>query len=587
MLVLAGPGSGKTSVLISRLQYLTDTHTARPQEILAVTFTRAAAAEMKERYLKAGKRNATLITFGTLHSVFFAILREAKQTRGKRLFAGKEKQRLLGEILSSLGQDISCREEQVKLLEQEISRIKHAPELLETFVSDVLEPEEFRQAFLLYQTALWECRGMDFDDLAEETLRLFAEHPEVCRQWQQRFSYILVDEFQDIDRQQYALLKLLAKPQNNLFMVGDDDQSIYGFRGADPAVMQQVAADFPSLETVVLDTNYRCERQIIACAERLICHNRLRFAKKISPAKTQDGQLLCLKAPDRRSEWKMIAEDIIREQQSGRLLSDMAVLTRTGKGQEGLQMTLQRLGVSCCLSRKNQRPAASFIWKDLLSYLQLGQGDMQRSTCLRILNRPERYIPRNALRGHLLDWEESIQTADRFVAGRLCQLQREICGLQSLAPAAALYYIRRHIGYEIWLKELAVHQGQDPDVYLAMLDMLQQLAAGKRSLGQYIAAVEAYEWPESVSGVQLMTLHKAKGLEYDVVYIPDINDGNIPWKDAKGKTELEEERRLLYVGMTRAKEKLVLSCVQKENGDDRQSLFWEEAGLERKRACLN
>ena len=387
-----------------------------------MTFTRAAAAEMKERYLKASKRNATLITFGTLHSVFFAILREAKQTREKRLFAGKEKQQLLGEILSSLGQDISCREEQVKLLEQEISRIKHAPELQETFVSGVLEPEDFRQAFLLYQTALGECQGMDFDDTGgSRPSDCLLNIPRSCRQWQQRFSYILVDEFQDIDRQQYALLKLLAKPQNNLFMVGDDDQSIYGFRGADPAVMQRVAADFPSLETVVLDTNYRCERQIIACAERLIYHNQLRFAKKISPAKTQDGQLLCLKAPDRRSEWQMIAEDIIREQQSGRLLSDMAVLTRTGKGQEGSADDIAASG-SLLLSVKGkmQRPAASFIWKDLLSYLQLGQGDMQRSTCLRILNNwPQRYIPRNALKGHLLDWEESIQTADHFVAGTL------------------------------------------------------------------------------------------------------------------------------------------------------------------------
>ncbi len=546
-----------------------------------MTFTRAAAAQMRERYLKESKSASTPITFGTLHGVFFAILREAKQTKEKRLIAGKEKQRLLQEILKCLGQEVSGLDEQAKLLEQEISRIKHMPELLDTFVSGTLAPEDFRQAYQAYQAALFHSQSMDFDDLATETLRLFTDCPRVCEQWQQRFSHILVDEFQDIDRQQYALLKLLAKPQDNLFMVGDDDQSIYGFRGADPALMQQVTADFPALETVVLDTNYRCERQIIACADRLIRHNRVRFAKEVHPAKPQEGQVVCLTAENRRSAWQKIAEDIVRETKEGRPLSQMAVLTRTGKGQEGLQMTLQRKGIACCSQKESKSPALSFIWKDLLAYLQLGDGDKRRSTCLRILNRPERYIPRDALRGHLLDWAESIEGADSFVAGRLCRLRQEIGGMKGLVPAAALYYIRRHMGYEAWLEALAVRQGKDPDVYLAMLELLQQLAAGKSSLSQYIAAVEAYAWPVSPEGVQLMTLHGAKGLEYDVVYIPDINDGNIPWREAREEAQIEEERRLLYVGMTRAREKLVLSCVQKENGDDRPSPFWEEARLER------
>ena len=546
-----------------------------------MTFTRAAAAQMKERYLKESKRSSTPVTFGTLHGVFFAILREAKQTKEKRLIAGKEKQRLLQDILKSLGQEISGLDEQARLLEQEISRIKHMPELLDTFVSGTLAPKDFRQAYLAYQAALFHSQSMDFDDLATETLRLFTDCPGVRERWQQRFSHILVDEFQDIDRQQYALLKLLAKPQDNLFMVGDDDQSIYGFRGADPALMQQVTADFPALKTVVLDTNYRCERQIIACADRLIRHNRVRFAKKVHPAKLQEGQVVCLTAENRCSAWQKIAEDIAGEAKKGRPLSQMAVLTRTGKGQEGLQMTLQRKGIACCSQKESKSPALSFIWKDLLAYLQLGDGDKRRSTCLRILNRPERYIPRDALRGHLLDWEESIEGADTFVAGRLCRLRQEIGGMKGLVPAAALYYIRRHMGYEAWLKALAVRQGKDPDVYLAMLELLQQLAAGKSSLSQYIAAVEAYAWPVSPEGVQLMTLHGAKGLEYDVVYIPDINDGNIPWREAREEAQIEEERRLLYVGMTRAREKLVLSCVQKENGDDRPSPFWEEARLER------
>lgn len=577
MLVLAGPGSGKTSVLISRLLQLTDNHQIRPQEILAVTFTRAAAKEMKERYLKESRASSTAITFGTLHGVFFAILREAKKKNPKRLLAGEEKQKLLQDILQSLGQDMTDSREQIKLLEQEISRMKHMVDGKETFVPKSLEPEEFQRAFAAYQSALSHIDGMDFDDMAQQTLQLFQEDPEICRRWQQRFSHILVDEFQDIDQQQYALLKILASPQDNLFMVGDDDQSIYGFRGADPSVMQKVTSDFPQLQTVVLDVNYRCQKQIIACAGQLISHNQERFLKNVRPATDKEGTVLFRTEKDRQSEWDNIAKDIGTELQNGRDPAQIAVLTRTAKGQEGVQMALLKRGIACHADKKGVLPATSFLWKDLKAYLMIAAGEQGRRAYLQILNRPERFLPRNALKGEQISWPESVKTADPVTAGHLLRLKQETEGARNLVPAAALYYIRRHIGYEEWLKQLAIRQGRDPALYLMMLELLQTLAAGKKDVRQYVQAVEAYRLPEAENAVQLMTLHGAKGLEYEVVYIPDVNAGNIPWKEAKRKSGIEEERRLLYVGMTRAKEKLVLSCVQNEQDRAVVSPFFTEA----------
>ena len=260
--MLAGPGSGKTSVLISHIQQLITNGHARPEEILVVTFTRAAAKEMRDRFLKNSGASSTRVTFGTLHGVFYAILRGTKKTLDKRLVAGEEKRRILYTLLDDLGQDRQQRKEQAELLEKEFSQVKKCGDL-EHFEPESLDKEQFVQDFTAYNGMLVRENGMDFDDLAPAVHKLLTEDENVRKYWQSRFSFVLVDEFQDIDIEQYELLKLISAPQNNLFLVGDDDQSIYGFRGAAPEVMQRVPVDFPELSKVVLDVNYRCKSRII------------------------------------------------------------------------------------------------------------------------------------------------------------------------------------------------------------------------------------------------------------------------------------------------------------------------------------
>jgi DNA helicase-2/ATP-dependent DNA helicase PcrA len=434
--------------------------------------------------------------------------------------------------------------------------------------------------------------AMDFEDLALEVARLFAQEEGVRKSWQERFTYVLVDEFQDIDRGQYELLKILAAPQNNLFMVGDDDQSIYGFRGAAPEVMRQVTEDFPALQQVVLDINYRCGSRIIDCAGQLIAHNTGRFEKKAISGRGHTGEVCTWTAEDKREEWLLLAQDIRKEIEKGRKPAEIAVLTRTNRSAAGILKTLWSQGISCSWGsgkkegtegeKKGQSLAEHFIWKDMEAYLLLGENRRERGLYLRILNKPRRYLSREVFREAVVNREGCLAAAgeDRIGRSRLERFFQELALLQGLPPAAALYCIRRRMGYDTYLEGVAQLQHREPEELLAVMDILQKLSLGKKDLKEFKGAVKAYTWPVSEEGVRVTTLHGSKGLEYDVVYIPDVNKGNIPWNGAKSQAEVEEERRLFYVGMTRAREKLCLLWVDGEEGSRGQpSPFLEEAGV--------
>ena len=580
MLVLAGPGSGKTSVLISRLQQLTERQHVDPQKILVVTFTRAAAKEMKDRYLHTCGASSVLPVFGTLHSVFFSILRRAEKTAKKKLLAGEDKRKFMYILLKRLGQDPTQRKEQAKILEQEISTVRRKHMQPEQFISEALPEKAFLQAYTAYQQMVSEMQVMDFDDLASEVRQLFLTDPTVCRRWQERFTHILVDEFQDIDAEQYELLKLLAAPQNNLYMVGDDDQSIYGFRGADPVVMQRVPQDFPELKTVVLDTNYRCCKLIIDCAGKLIRNNSVRYEKEAKAAKKDPGEVICLSAVNRCRQWQQLVEDIYKEIKKGRDPKKIAILTRTVKGGQGIRMLLAGRGIACQGTGVDETLSDHSVWKVIEAYLMIAEGNTDRRFYLRILNEPMRYLPRACLMDPQVNLIGMAKQADPVTAEGLLQLHRELWQLKGLVPAAALYCIRRYIGYETYLEESAKQDGKDPAEYLVVLEVLQQLAAGKRTFAEFASAVRQFGWRKKEDGVVVSTLHASKGLEYEAVYIPDLNEGNLPRQQAVDHAAVEEERRLLYVGMTRAKEKLVLAYTDdkgREKGGPSRFLY--EAGM--------
>ena len=276
---LAGPGSGKTTVITERTKYLIEKQGISPSEILVITFTKAASIEMRERFHNAMKGRYAPVTFGTFHAVFFTILKAAYHYTAENILREEEKYTILRDILEPMDLEIEDEKEFLLGVTEEISLIKNERISLEHYYSSNCPEDVFRSIFREYQQALIRKRKLDFDDMLVCTYELLKARPDICRGWQKRFRYILIDEFQDINAIQYETVKLLAQPGNNLFIVGDDDQSIYRFRGAKPEIMLNFQKDFPKAVMIQLAENYRSTECIIKGAGRVIAHNTNRFQK--------------------------------------------------------------------------------------------------------------------------------------------------------------------------------------------------------------------------------------------------------------------------------------------------------------------
>ncbi len=535
--------------------------------MLAVTFTRAAAVQMRERYLSLSGQRATEVTFSTFHGIFYAVLRGACGISGRNLLSGGPKLRLLEALLDRLGLAGSQPRQQAETLEQELSCLKSRSVQWEEFSPESVNKEDFPAVYREYKRMLEERGLLDFDDLLVKCLALFKQNPRTEERWQRRFSHILVDEFQDIDAVQYELLRRLALPENELFLVGDDDQSIYGFRGAKPEIMLGAPGDYPGMKVIRLEKNYRCMPKIVEASRRLIGHNRKRYEKNIRSAAAEGGRIELFPCRDRREETDRLAGQIRREIKEGEKLSNIAVLTRTNSGLGSVILRLMEEDIPFCLTGKISDLSEHFIWKDMEAYLRLAGGERARKLLFRVLNRPERYLPRTLFQEEQVDFTAArLSCGDREGMTRAVGiLERDLDLLAGLPPYAAVNYIRYGMGYGSYLEKYAAERGADPESVLEILENLQQMAAGKRNLSEYRETLRQYrrkirepEADRPAEGIWLGTLHRAKGLEFTSVHIPDINEANIPRRQADTGEALEEERRMLYVGITRTRKNLYL-----------------------------
>ena len=282
MMVLAGPGSGKTSVIVERTAYMINEGKISASSILVVTFSRAAAVEMKERFLKFVNRDRSEVTFGTFHGIFYGILKAAYNLNASNILSEEEKYSIIREMTEKFGQEMEQEGDFLEEIAKEISVVKGNCISLEHYYASCCSDEVFREIYNGYKNALRTRRKLDFDDMILCCYELFSQRPDILKAWQKKFVYILVDEFQDINSLQYKILQMLAAPANNLFIVGDDDQSIYHFRGARPEIMLNFTRDYPGAETVLLDVNYRCSGNILKTAMNVINCNKKRFRKKLT-----------------------------------------------------------------------------------------------------------------------------------------------------------------------------------------------------------------------------------------------------------------------------------------------------------------
>ena len=605
MLVLAGPGSGKTFVVTQRIKYLIEQHHVKPEDILVITFTKAAAEEMQERFAKLSAGKCNPVCFGTFHSVFFQILRHTYRFTAQNIIRENDKYRLLSQIIRELPDEIlgqaqlDYSTETLQNLLSEISTVKNNGVTPQEVRSATVPQAVFERIFQMYKQEMNRNKLIDFDDMVLLCRNLLAERPDTLKVWQQRFQYILVDEFQDICPLQYEVVRMLAKPQDNLFIVGDDDQSIYGFRGSKPEIMLNFTKEYPKAEQVLLDVNYRSRQGIVDTAARLIAHNKMRFDKAVRAQNRQNDGVKIYSFQSKSKQAESIAL-LIKQYIAlpDTKYSDIAILYRTNNHTIYTADRLMREGIPFTMKEKPKNIYESPVAKDLIAYMRYALYEANQEDFLRIMNKPVRYIKRSTVPRGAFKMRELIDNnhATGYVVQNILEFYDELHFIKSLNPFSAVNFIRKGVGngtgYDAYLKKQAAEKGKDVSEEFEELEELMRLSREFETIELWLEHIENYDAilyeiaqqekrlkKMNTDAVSMVTMHASKGLEWDVVILPDVNEGVIPHKKAVTDAELEEERRMFYVAMTRAKQHLFIFYIQeKEAGNLLPSRFLDELG---------
>lgn len=578
-LVLAGPGSGKTLTIVNRVKYLIEKQKVRPEEILVVTFTRFAAAEMKSRLcLVMGKRDLP-VTVGTFHGIYYGILKWAYRMNQENILSETEKYQILRGVINKERMEIFDEEDFIQDIAAEIGKVKNNRIPLEEFVSEKCSADAFRNIYRNYEQHRKELKKIDFDDMLVLCYELFQSRPDVLAQWQKKFRYVLIDEFQDINRIQYDVIRMLAQPENNLFVVGDDDQAIYGFRGADSELMLGFGKDFPNAKQILLGMNYRSTANIVQNSLKLIENNVERYSKKLEANREGGSCLHIQEVKDPVEEAEYVLEEIQKCKENGIKEEEIAILFRVHTDARALVETMVERKIPFQMKEHLPNIYEHFIAKDIMAYFRLATGARHRQDFLQIMNRPKRYLGRDSVAGAKVSFEDmrKFYCDKDWMIDRIDQFEWDVKMLMKMAPYAAIQYIRKRIGYDDFLKEYAfTHQINRSDLNEVLAE-IEEAAKAFSSVEEWFAHVEEYTETLKVKekernrprpGVRLMTIHASKGLEFKQVFLIAANEGRIPYQKAKTDKEIEEERRLFYVAMTRAKDFLKICYVKIKNGKE-------------------
>jgi DNA helicase-2/ATP-dependent DNA helicase PcrA len=554
-LVIAGPGSGKTTVLTNRVKHLISSGIP-PSQILVLTFSKAAANEMKDRYKRLDNKSCNEVLFGTFHSVFYRFLRRFRPNLPK-IVSDKEKMTVLKSVIVDYGFDVPCTDEYFEFLIREISKRKckgintKQQENTDTYVERIVP---------LYEERMHSFGGMDFEDLLVLTRDMLCENPSVLKKLQERFTYVLVDEFQDIDAVQYEILQYLCDVNHNLFAVGDDDQCIYSFRGSNPVYMSRLKNDYPDIMVYPLWNNYRCDKEITAASLRLIRHNKERLSKEIVSMSSNEGRVRKEIFTDTTKEAEYIVSFLSALSMDE--LINTAILLRNNVISRKLLKGLAEKGVPYSISGKKETLIDHPFVKDIRCFIRLCNSSFDREDFVRVMNKPYRGFSAENLPNGLLSFNK-LEYCFRNQSYQLIKLKEfkdRISMMAELDLFGKLMYLCNVMGYREYINR-SLHTGDrmrlgnnvGEDVLKTILDeakKAESIEEWEISLGKVSRA--------GGSGVQIMTMHAAKGLEFERVILPDINEGILPATQSQTGSLLEEERRLLYVAMTRAKHELIL-----------------------------
>ena len=573
LMVLAGPGSGKTFVITHRIKYLIEGSGINPAHILVVTFSRAAAKEMKDRFEKLQWKSH--VTFGTFHSVFFSILKTAYGFSAEQIASDELRYTLIKELIKKneiVNEDINTLSGN---LLNEIALIKQDNINIKNYYSNSIASDTFKKLYKEYEAELETRNKLDFEDMLSLTYELLSERKDILTAVQNRYQYILVDEFQDINFLQYNIIKLMAGKKQNITVVGDDDQSIYRFRGARPEIMLGFERDFRNVSKVFLDINFRSTTQIVDASTKLISFNSKRFPKTFEANNGSGAPVSVIEFKNPFAEVNSIIKDIKEYIKAEQDINNIAVLYRTNLSPRLLIERMMKNNIPFTIRDSIPNLFEHWVSKDIISYIKLAINLGNKNDLLRISNKPNRYISRDSLSSSKANIETLFDYYDdkSYMIKRIIELREHLRTIKNLKPATALRYIRNVVGYDEYIEEYCDMNGIESDDCYTVLGDLENSASEFNTFSDWFVHMEEYKEEliearkksnEDDIGVRLMTFHSSKGLEFDIVYIIDVNEGSVPYKKAKGVDEIEEERRMFYVAMTRARHKLFI-CYCKEN----------------------
>ncbi len=580
LLVIAGPGSGKTTVITYRIYNLIKAYGVLPSEILVITFTKAATNEMSRRFLQMTADiedgSASQVTFSTFHALFFKIIRGHYGYTAENIFKENERQDVIKNILHIMR--LETEENFISSVSNEISMIKNEMYDLKHYNSPSLSTEIFLQIYNEYEDYKHNENKIDFDDILVKCYELLKNNDVVLKRWQNKYKFILIDEFQDINNIQYECMRMLSQQTQNIAIVGDDDQSVYKFRGARPEFLHRFEKDFENTTKVFLDTNYRSTDEIISVCNDVISENKTRFNKQISGTSTSGGKLLMLTSSDMGQEAKRIASSIKAMEKNGADLNEIAVIYRTNIQSRSFVDAFMNFNIPYRVREQTAGIYEHWITKDIYAYFKLALDRDSDEYLQRIINRPNRYISKvliNSARKCPDGILSFLLTDSSMKSWQISKIDEMMFYLNSLSmrnPYDAIKYIRQAVSYDEYIKEYATFRKMNTGGLFEIMNELQEAAKEFATLADYIKHVdEAIEEArasknrinsESGYGVTLTTMHGAKGLEFTTVFVVSVVEGVIPHEKCGTQQEMEEERRLFYVAMTRAKRNLCISVIK-------------------------
>lgn len=584
-MVVAGPGSGKTTVLTHRVRYLIDRCGVKPSDILVITFTKAAAEQMKFKFKGLSEGRSSAVTFGTFHAVFFTILKAAYNYSARCIITPQVQHEFVKDQIHRLELEYDDEKEAVDGVLSEISRVKGEAVNIDEYESRCIPPQSFRIIYMAYDDMLVRKHLIDFDDMIVQCRELLMQREDYRRAWQNKYKYILIDEFQDINKAQFDVVRILADEYRNLFVVGDDDQSIYGFRGSAPQIMLDFNKYYSDAVRIDMCINYRSTGNIVFASRAVAEENEHRYYKDITTYNSQGDTVSVYEFNSLNDEKAFLVSEIRRLIDTGIAADDIAVLSRTNVIGNMYMSRLESDGIPCCDYSVVQDIYEHWISKDILTYIRIALGSRERIDFLRIINKPLRYISRsyitqpadiNALKRGYEGNEQMSKQVEKLVS--------DISMIRSMSPFAAVNYIRKGVGYDEYIRNYIYEHKADKEELYNVLDELAHRASQYMSLSQWLDGIVEYirqcdkdRQNNTADGVHMLTMHGSKGLEYKIVLVMDACEGIIPYNKSILDEQIEEERRLFYVAMTRAKEKLyLLYPKQRYNKDTTRSRFIEE-----------